>query len=102
MTWLLRAFLGLLLLASPLAEAFAQTVPYTPSYPRNSPTAVTFLDVRADFGALCNDEADDLNAFTAAVERATALGGAFIVVPGICRVSGTIQVNASNVTFMGF
>lgn len=95
------ALLGLLLIVLPLAEAFAQATTSVNTARRGTNLPSNILDVRADYGALCNNEADDLAAITAAVERAVVLRGATILIPAICRVSSTIQVNGSNISFLG-
>jgi hypothetical protein len=96
-----RILLALLAVLGLSADALAQTTPYVASGNRGTTLPSTVLDVKASYGAQCNDVADDTNAIQAAVARAIVLGGAVILIPGICRVSTTIQVNGSNITFLG-
>lgn len=54
-----------------------------------------------DFGALCNDQADDIQAFRAALAALPPSGGVIEIPAKSCLLGGTFDINKPNVTLKG-
>ena len=65
-------------------------------------TRNVLFDVVADFGAVCDDAADDYEAIQNALDAAGRAGGGVVQLPSrACKTSKTLHFNYSNITLSG-